>query len=121
VPSSRSLARIRSIAGSVAPIAAVAGRSNRKIPEKATNQCHAGLGFAPMACSSQVVTGAKKNASARLQSAITASAAAYHRPGERLRSMRGPRINAPAASPPKKPAVTAKTAADSCPSHNALC
>ena len=43
----------RSIAGSVAPIAAVAGSSSRNVPQNATDHCQTGAGCAPVNRSTQ--------------------------------------------------------------------
>jgi hypothetical protein len=49
-PGTATLAASRSIAGSVAPIAAVAGKSNANVPKNATDHCHTGEGITPSAC-----------------------------------------------------------------------
>ncbi len=112
---------MRSIAGSVAPIAAVAGNSSRKVPQNATNHCQAGAGCAPVNRSTQALNGGIAKISSRLQSAMTSSQPAYQRTGRALLSMRAPSSSAPTARPPKNAATTARTAADSCPSHRAHC
>ena len=114
-------ATTRSIAGSVAPMAAVAGNSIRKVPQKATVHCHHGVGCTPMASSIAWLIGAIHSASARLHSAMTSSQAAYQRAGCALRSINRPSASAPTASPPKKAVTTASTAAASWPSHSAHC
>ena len=111
----------RSIAGSVAPIAAVAGSSSKKVPTKATDHCQAAEGWAPVKANKPLLTGVISSASSRPQAAISASQAAYQRAGWRLRSMAPPSARAPSARPPKKAATTASTAAVSWPSHSALC
>jgi hypothetical protein len=111
----------RSIAGSVAPIAAVAGNSTQKVPTKATVHCHHGVGWAPVRSSMPWLIGAISNASSTLQTAIDSSQAAYQRPGRALRSISGPSASAPAARPPKNAVTTASTAAASWPSHKAPC
>src|SRR6185369_16996968 len=75
----------RCIAGSVAPIAAVAGNKSRNVPQNATNQCHAADGCGPIRFSNHPDTGSNSKASARLQTPITASLAAYQRAGFVLR------------------------------------
>ena len=121
VPSRRNCARTRSMAGRVAPMAAVAGSRSRKAPQKATVHCQAAAGRGPVRSSSQPAIGPIDSARTKLHAPITASQAAYQRAGCALRSMRDPSSAAPTASPPKKAATTAKTAAASCPSHRALC
>ena len=111
----------RSIAGSVAPIAAVAGSSIRKVPPKATVHCQAGAGLTPVQAMSALPSGAISAAIATLHSATSASQPAYQRAGRLLRSMRGPSTSEPMANPPKKAAMTASTATASCPTHSALC
>ena len=108
-------------AGSVAPIAAVAGSSSRKLPPKASHHWRNGPGSGPAACTSAWLAGASPHHSTAAHSAISTSHAAYQRAGRRLRSMRAPNAKAPSASPPKKAATTASTAACSWPSHSALC
>src|SRR6187402_142490 len=115
----RSRTARRAMAGSVAPIAAVAGRSSRNVPKNATVHCHNGFGVGPTIRSSTELHGAIANANTRLQPAMTASQPAYHLTGLAARSIRGPSIHAPTASPPKKAVTTASTAADSWPSHSA--
>ena len=115
-PRSRNGARIRSIAGSVAPIAAVAGSSSMKVPQKTTDHCHAGDGCAPIKLEQPADAACgMTNASARLHAPIDGSHAAYQRAGCALASMRAPSSSAPTASPPKNAATTASTAADSWP------
>ncbi len=111
----------RSIAGTVAPIAAVAGRSRANVPQNATVHCHNGLGAAPVIWTNNAPDGDIANANRRLQPAITASHAAYHRTGRAALSMRGPSTHAPTAIPPKNAAITASIAADSWPNHRAHC
>src|SRR5882757_9524790 len=84
-PWRRICAKTLSIAGSVAPIAAVAGNSSTKVPEKATAHCQAGEACAPVRSSSHLLAGAKRNASARLHNPIAASHAAYQCAGFGLR------------------------------------
>ena len=114
-------ANSRSSAGSVAPIAAVAGSSAKKVPAKATAHCQAGLGWAPVRASSAWLKGARPSASSRLQRAISNSQPAYQRAGCGLRRMRAASRPAPTARPPKKADTTASTAAASWPSHSATC
>jgi hypothetical protein len=114
-----SLASQRASAGSVAPIAAVAGSSRTKVPAKATAHCRGALASAPVAASRASQAGASNQSSAAPQSPIASSQPAYQRAGLALRSMRLPSVQAPSAMPPKKAATTASTAADSCPSHSA--
>src|SRR5882757_4412493 len=111
----------RSIAGSVAPMAAVAGKSRKKVPQNATVHCHNTPGVGPMIRSSRELHGDMANANTRLQQAMIASQLAYQRTGWSARSIRGPRIHAPMPRPPKNAVTTASTAADSWPSHNADC
>ena len=120
-PCRRICARTRSIAGSVAPIAAVAGSSKTKVPQNATDQCHAAKAARRSDRAANPSRAPSGTASARLHTPIAASHAAYQRAGFGLRSMRGPSSSAPTASPPKNAATTASTAADSWPSHSALC
>ncbi len=120
-PCSGSASVMRSIAGNVAPIAAVAGKSNRKMPENAIAHCARALGCAPVKRTSQALHGAITNTSSRPQSAIISSQPAYQRTGRLLRSMRAPKPSAPSDKPPKNAATTANTAADSWPNHNADC
>ena len=120
-PGGRQAASTCAIAGKVAPIAAVAGSSKKKVPTKATVHCQSGDGCAPVRASSAPLAGAISSASATLQPAMASSQPAYQRAGCGLRSMRGPSASAPSASPPKNAATTASTAADSWPSHSALC
>ena len=84
-PSASIAPSTRSIAGNVAPIAAVAGNSSKKVPKKATVQCHTGEGCAPIRSSSKPETGASRTASAKPHAAMTTSHAAYQRAGLRLR------------------------------------
>ncbi len=111
----------RSIAGSVAPIAAVAGSSSTKLPRNATDHCHSGAGCTPVSRSSPALIGATANTSSRPHRAMTSSHPAYQRTGRRLRSMRAPSVQAPVARPPKNAATTASNAADSWPSHSVHC
>src|SRR5262245_310581 len=99
------------MAGSVAPIAAVAGRNKTNVPKNATDQCQAGVGCAPMILTSHAETGDHAASNAAAQSAMQTSHAAYQRTGWALASMRLPSASAPTASPPKKAATTASTAA----------
>src|SRR5690349_15354354 len=54
--------KIRCIDGSVAPIDAVAGSSNRNVPQNATDQCHAADGCGPIRFSSHPETGSNASA-----------------------------------------------------------
>ena len=114
-------AKARSIAGSVAPIAAVAGRSTMKVAQNATVHCQTGAGCVPVMPRTQSPKGAMSISRTTLHPAIAASQAAYQRAGRVLRSMAGPSSEAPAARPPKNAATTARTAADSWPSQSAHC
>ena len=114
-------ASTRSIAGSVAPMAAVAGSSSKKQPTKATAPCHEALGWAPIRPSKASLRGAIVSANTRLHSAISSSQPAYQRAGRGLRSMRRPSTKAPSARPPKNAVMTAITAAASCPSQREAC
>jgi len=120
-PCNRTAAVTRSIAGSVAPIADVAGINARNVPTNATSHCHAGAGCAPVNASSASVSGGMRGMSPRLHAAITSSQAMYQRAGRALRSIDGPARKAPSARPAKNAATTANTAADSWPSHKAAC
>ncbi|WP_377155968.1 hypothetical protein ACFJIX_27875 [Roseateles sp. UC29_93] len=111
----------RSIAGSVAPIAAVAGSNNRKLAPKVTIHCHHAGGSAPIQCSTASPTGCISTISASPHRPITASQARYPRKGDADRSIRPPKVIAPSASPPKNAVTTASTAAASKPSHSAHC
>ena len=112
---------MRSIAGTVTPMAAVAGKSKRNVVPKATDHCHHGAGAGPVSVSTAPVSGAAMTTSSRHQAPITASARAYQRRGSRLDSMRAPNSKAPAARPAKNAATTASTEADSAPSDSANC
>ena len=114
-------ATTRSIAGSVTPMAAVAGNNIRKAAAKVSDHCHSAVGCAPIKPSNQPLTGARPNVMTRLQTAISSSQPAYQRAGSALRAKRRPKAKAPSDKPPKKAAITASTAADSCPSHKADC
>ena len=103
----------RSIAGSVAPIAAVAGRNSKNVPQNATDHCQPGDGSTPVVLCTQPLNGDQTKSKSRLHSAITSSHPAYQRTGRALLSMREPRVSPPTASPPKNAATTASTAADS--------
>ncbi len=67
---------MRCIAGSVAPIAAVAGSSSTKLPQKAMAHCHAAVGCTPVRSSSQVLAGDMTSISSALQSAMPSSQSA---------------------------------------------
>ena len=96
----------RSMAGSVAPIAAVAGSNSSNVPPKATAHCHAGAGCAPVSAIRAPLAGPSSHSSDRLQAAITASATAYQCSGRALRWMAGPNASAPRPSPPKNAVTT---------------
>src|SRR6478736_1915488 len=112
-PSARASDVSRSIAGNVAPMAAVAGKNKQKQAAKTTNQCQAGVGATPMIPSTQPLHGDAIQSRSKLQAAIKSSQPAYQRTGCALRSMRLLSINPPNASPPKNAASTANTPADS--------
>src|SRR5262245_16969015 len=121
LPRSSPARSARSSAGSVAPIAAVAGNRTTNVPEKASSQWATGDGRAPISRSNTSVAGTQSQANARLQAPISVSQAAYQRSGRALSSIVGARHSAPRPRPPKKAATTASTAADSCPSQSAAC
>ena len=75
---------MRSIAGSVAPIAAVAGSNSRNVPKNATDHCHAGAGCTPVNRSAQALNGGIATISSRLHSAMASSHPAYQRTGRAL-------------------------------------
>ena len=77
-------------AGSVAPIAAVAGSSSRKVPTKATVHCHAAQGCAPVSASSAVASRRHQADAAPGPTAPISSFAGRRTsaPGCALRSMR---------------------------------
>src|SRR4051812_29647474 len=81
----RPSSRIRAIAGSVAPIAAVAGSSHRKVPPKIHAQCASGAGESGNADTHAADSGAKPNASTSAHVPMTASQIAYPRAGRALR------------------------------------
>ena len=112
---------MRSIAGSVAPIAAVAGSNSTNMPAKATQACQAGGASGPVKPSSQAPAVGMPRASTSAHSAMSTSQPAYQRAGRRLASMRALKHQAPSAMPPKKALTTASSAAASCPSHSAPC
>ena len=120
-PAWPSRAVTRSIAGSVAPMAAVAGSSKKKLPKNATDHCHRAPGCVPVKPSIHSLMGAISSASARLHRAISSSQPAYQRSGRALASMRRPSTSAPTPSPAKNAVTTASTAAASWPSHSANC
>src|SRR6185369_1382796 len=120
-PLSRTSAVSRSIAGSVAPMAAVAGKNRQKQAANTTNQCQAADGATPIVPSTQPLKGDATRSSSKLQPAINNSQPAYQRTGRALCSMRSPRSKPPSASPPKNAASTANTPADSWPSHSEHC
>jgi hypothetical protein len=109
------------MAGSVAPIAAVAGKRKRKVAVKATLHCQSGAGCSPMTACAQASNGDAADRITSPHAAITPSHAAYQRVGRTLRSMRSPNASAPTAMPPKNAATPARTAAASWPSQSALC
>jgi len=102
-------------------MAAVAGSSTAKVPRKASDHCQSAEGCSPVQASSQALATGMSAISSRLHKAISSSQPTYQRSGRWLRSMRGPSVKAPSASPPKKAATTASTAAASWPSHSPLC
>ncbi len=111
---SRCIAAVRrSIAGNVAPIAAVAGKNIKNVPQNATNQCQPGDGSTPITFDSPPLNGDPTKSTKRPHIATTSSHPAYHRTGCALRSIREPSASAPSASPPKNAVTTASTAADS--------
>ena len=120
-PRPRSGAVRRSIAGSVAPIAAVAGRNRTNVAQNATDHCHAADGWAPVSRRTASLKGGATSNSSRPHTPAISSHATYQRTGHALRSRRAPSASAPTASPPKNAARTASTAADSCPSHKEHC
>src|ERR1043165_1519621 len=109
-------ARTRSIAGSVAPMAAVAGSNHRKVPAKIHAQCATGAGDSGNHDTHVADSGASPNASTSAQPPITASQIAYARAGFAPRAMRAPIVNAPSDSPPKNAVTTASIDAASWPS-----
>ena len=111
----------RSIAGSVAPIAAVAGNSSTKLAPKLTDHCHSAVGSAPIHRCTRSPAGRISRTSASPHTPIAASQIRYQGRGVEDRSIRPPSSNAPSASPPKNAVTTASTAAASKPNQSAHC
>ncbi len=91
------------MAGSVAPIAAVAGSNSRKVPENATVHCQAGAGCAPV--EAQQSSACRRHRQNQQQAPSGDNAARTTRttaPARALRSMRGPNANAPSAQSSKE-------------------
>src|SRR5262245_36685308 len=102
----------RSIAGNVAPIAAVASRNSKNVPQNATDHCQPAGGSTPVVRVTQPPKGDHTKSKITLHNATTSSHPAYQRTRCALLSMREPSASPPTASPPKNAATTASTAAD---------
>ena len=112
---------MRSIAGNVAPIAAVAGSSSQNVPKNATIHCQTGEGWTPVDRRTHALNGDMANTSSRPHSDDDELASGVPAHGARLLSIREPSNHAPIETPPKNAATTARTAAASWPSHSAHC
>ncbi len=101
---------IRSIAGSVAPIAIVAGASARKEMPKEAAHWRSAPGSAPMTPAAVATTRGSSADRATDQTPMTTSIHAYQRTGSRLRRTGPSRAHDPSAHPQKNAATTASTA-----------
>ena len=111
----------RSIAGSVAPMAAVAGRNSRNVATKAIVHCQPADGSAPVTRCTTAASGDHAVATSKAHDPIAISAPTYQRRGSGHFSIRAPSASPPSESPPKNAATTASIAAASCPSHSEHC
>ena len=109
------------MAGSVAPMAAVAGSSSANGPANAISHCHPSDGCAPVRLARKALAVGNQTAKTTAHTAISASQPAYQRCGAGLRAIMLPTPQAPSANPPKKAMITANTDTTSCPSHVPNC
>ena len=116
-PSPTQAVKTRSAAGSVAPMASVAGASRTKVPPKASNAWRAADGSAPISVGRICPESGMSMVSASAQSPIRPSMPAYQAAGLGLPAMRRDSASAPRPRPTKNAASTASTETISCPSE----
>ena len=107
------------MAGSVAPMATVAGISSRSVPQNTLAHCRNADGCSPIIAGIRSLNHGIIGINANAQTPITISRITYQRPGTALARMCLSSAKAPIASPVKNAAITAKTATISWPSATA--
>ena len=112
----RAVRNCRSSAGSVPPMAKVAGSSSASGKPNASAPCTAADGSGPIQRATGAAMDGSSSVTPRPQPAIRTSSSAYQRDGRVLRSMGPESRKEPAARPPKKAPSTASTAMTSWPS-----